>query len=128
MLVEFAVEYNPMDELVGNPMEGEEQEEVAANALSKGQSVVVDGLVTAAAMQHNGKTATVLHFSASKGRFAVRMADSGKILLIKPANLTPKLTQDYDTDVIVCESEARKKVVLAVANKLGMFVHAYCQS
>ena len=38
------------------------------------------------AARHNGKRGTVLHFSASKGRYAVELG-GGKQLLVRRANL-----------------------------------------
>jgi hypothetical protein len=50
-----------------------------------GAAVVVQGLVSAA--EHNGMAGRVLRFDAVKGRHGVCIADTLKVLAVKPANL-----------------------------------------
>ena len=53
--------------------------------LSEGCTVEVFGLVSAA--QHNGCKGLLLRFESEKGRWAVKLATTGEILGVKPANL-----------------------------------------
>ena len=53
--------------------------------LSEGCTVEIFGLVAAA--QHNGLKGKLLRFESEKGRWAVRISQSGEVLGVKPANL-----------------------------------------
>ena len=89
--------------------------QAASGRHASGTSVVLTGLKAASDL--NGQCGTIAKWMGDKSRYKVHL-QTGKTVAVKPANVRLQ-QQEFDTNVIVCESEERTKVVLAVAEKLG---------
>ena len=60
---------------------------ISAEGLTEGTAVEVHSLRSSP--QHNGKHGEVVRFNTTSGRWEVRLTSSGKVLALKPDNLTP---------------------------------------
>ena len=69
-----------------------------ADDLKEGSAVEIHSLRSAP--QHNGERGEVVRFSGDNGRWEVRLTGSGKVLALKPGNLTP-LAPDNRPDTAV---------------------------